>query len=110
MEKSEAKRFEIYLDGRLIGHSALEKGDAPMGVAFGRLLPNSAYRRDLLTESSVINAKLGETTIPSVGAYIEDYFEELGEIEVTILVIGYPLYQELFPEHVTAYKAQWRNP
>ncbi|MBD9647300.1 hypothetical protein IB267_02920 [Ensifer sp. ENS09] len=104
------KRFEIYLDDQLIGHTAFENGDAAMGVAFGRFLPTSAYRRDMITEDSVIVVMLGDTTIRSTGgAYIEDYFEEMGEIEVAILGVDCPPYNALFPEHEAAYEAGFRN-
>jgi len=35
-------RFEVLANGVLIGHSELESGDPPMGVAEGRFLPSPA--------------------------------------------------------------------
>ncbi|MBK5565598.1 hypothetical protein [Ensifer sp. SSB1] len=104
------QRFEIYVDDQLIGYTAFENGDAAMGVAFGRFLPTSAYRRDIITKESVIVVMLGDTAIRSTGgAYIEDYFEELGAIEVAILGVDCPPYGELFPELKAAYEAGLRS-
>ncbi|MBZ7921965.1 hypothetical protein LAC81_09235 [Ensifer adhaerens] len=95
------QRLEIYVDDQLIGYTAFENGDAAMGVAF---------RRDMITEESVIVVMLGDTAIRSTGgAYIEDYFEELGEIEVAILGVDCPPYGELFPELKAAYEAGLRS-
>lgn len=46
------------------------------------------------------------------GVHITDYSAELGiedGIEIDVLGIDYPLYGELFPEHVAAYRAQFPN-
>jgi hypothetical protein len=37
--------FEIYAKDTLVGHSALELGDPPMGVAFGKFIPAEATER-----------------------------------------------------------------
>ena len=39
-----------------------------------------------------------------------DHSAKLGPdgIEVTVLGIGYPLYAELFPQHVNAYEKQFK--
>jgi len=113
-------RFEVLAGATLVGHSELEHGDAPMGVALGRFLPLPAYAK---IQSAVIAARegsqahlnlevrpIGGEALPSqAGVRINDYSAELGPegLEVEILGIGYPLYAELFPAHVAAYRAQF---
>jgi hypothetical protein len=38
------KTFTVYCGSTLVGHTDLENGDPPMGVAFGRFIPAEAYR------------------------------------------------------------------
>ena len=38
-----ATMYQVFSNGVLVGHSALEYGDPPMGVAFGKFIPNNAY-------------------------------------------------------------------
>jgi hypothetical protein len=114
-------RFEVLAGEILVGYSELESGDAPMGVATGVLLPTAGYsfvQADLVAtrESSQAHLNLavrlfGGEELPSAGGvHITDYSVELGiedGIEVAVLGIGYPLYEELFPEHVAAYRAKF---
>ena len=100
---SSADRFEILYDNVVIGTTSFELGDPPMGVAFGKFTPTSTYRRDDIADNNKLAARVAGTMIPSEGLGIEDAADESGEIEVTILGIPYPLYEELFPDHVEAY-------
>jgi hypothetical protein len=45
------------------------------------------------------------------GVRINDYSAELGPegIELEVLGIGYPLYEELFPGRLAEYRAGWRK-
>lgn len=103
-------RFEILAGGVVIGHSELEHGDPPMGVATGRFFPLTAYEaiqpqvvaaRDGSQEGLGFSVRVaGGQTIPAQGGVrIDDYSAELGDdgIEVDVLRIAYPLYEELFP-------------
>ncbi len=101
---SSAGRFEILYDDIVIGTTSFEHGDPPMGVAFGRFTPTSAYRRDNITDNDRLSARTVGKPIISEGVGIADAAVELSEIEVTILGIPYPLYEELFPSHVEAYE------
>jgi hypothetical protein len=113
-------RFEVLAGKALVGHSELELGDAPMGVAGGKLLPSPEYAA---IQPSVINTREGSQAhlalvvrlvdgrdLPAQGGvHITDYSAELGledGLQVEVLGIGYPLYEELFPEQIAAYKAQ----
>jgi hypothetical protein len=103
-------RFEILADGAVIGHSELEVGDPSMGVAAGKFLPTTAY---LGIQPSVVAARessqaflslgvrlVGGAWIPAQGGVqILDYSAELGTdgLEIEVLGIGFPLYEELFP-------------
>ena len=113
--------FAIYAKETLIGHSALELGDPPMGVAFGKFIAAENYReirRECQTNHAdqsalalSVRAPSGDL-IPCAGVGVLDYSEhaEDGEpayVEATVLGIPYPLYGELFPEHVTAYEKQF---
>ncbi|NKE75940.1 MULTISPECIES: hypothetical protein [Brucella/Ochrobactrum group] len=101
------KRFEIYANDVLVGSSSLESGDPPMGVAFGNLLTTPSFHTDLI-DRGVLTVMLDGVSIPSSGGVvIEDYSKEANEILVAILGIDHQLYEELFPEHVAAYQAQF---
>jgi hypothetical protein len=91
-----------------------------MGVAEGRFLPSPAYAA---IQPSVVATRYGSQAhlMLSVRSYkgthlsaqggvqILDYSAELAaeEIEVHVLGIGYPTYEELFPFHVAAYCARF---
>jgi len=92
-----------------------------MGVAGGKLLPSPEYS---IIQPSVIATRessqahlrlvvrlVGGRELPAEGGvHITDYSAELGiddGLEIDVFGIGYPLYGELFPEHVAAYKAQF---
>jgi hypothetical protein len=119
-------RFQVYSAGILIGYSDLESGDAPMGVASGKFLPMPAYeavrssttvswtQKELASQSHlllVVRDTEGRDIPSSGGVQILDYSEELGPegLTVDILGVGYPLYEEIFPQHVAAYKNVWKE-
>ncbi len=111
-------KFSVYSNDVLVGHSALELGDAPMGVAFGVFHPIALYEairgecstnhQDQSNLHLTVRTEAG-LPVPCVGVGILDYSIEAGEpyIEVNVLGISYPLYEELFPEHVASYKHQF---
>jgi hypothetical protein len=115
-------RFEVRACEVLIGHTELESGDPPMGVAMGRFLPTPAYAS---VQASFIAARDGSqehlslqvlqpdgSLLPGeVGVQIIDCSNELGPLEIEIHVLGipYPLYAELFPSHVEAYDRRFQG-
>jgi len=91
-----------------------------MGVAVGRFLPNEAYaaiqplvvvRRDSSQAHLNLAVRLSDgTELPAQGGVlIRDYSADLGaeSLEVEVLGIGYPLYEELFPDHVARYRSRF---
>jgi hypothetical protein len=106
-------KYQVFMDTILIGYSDFECGDPPMGVVYGDFLPLPAYERFrsqfiTLRESSQEHlalsvARSNGEVIPALGISIFDYSTELEEIQVTVLGIAYPLYEELFPEFVATY-------
>lgn len=81
-----------------------------MGVAFGAFVPNAAYQPAHLVEQDRLSARYAGKSIPSIGGVaIEDGFEEFGERQVTIFGVGYPLYEQLFPEHRRVYDARYSS-
>lgn len=112
-------KFSIYSQSLLIGHSSLESGDAPMGVAFGAFEPAAGYekvqefckanRADQSSLQLSVKTESGQF-IPCAGIGILDFSEEpaLSCIEVNVLGIPYPLYEKLFPQHVQAYEQQFK--
>ena len=115
-------RFEVKWGNQVMGHSDLEAGDAPMGVAGGRFWPAPAYssiqphcirHRDcwLPMAELTIGIAGGQTMECSGGVCIQDFSRELGEreIEVSIEGVPYPLYEQLFPHHVQAYRDQFKG-
>ena len=110
--------FAVYSKGVLVGHSMLENGDPPMGVAFGEFLPNTAYSaierecKTNHTDQSALKLSVRSDAgfeIPCAGVGILDCSTEFEPpcAEVTVLGIPYPLYGELFPNHVARYDQQF---
>lgn len=115
-------RFEVFANSTAVGHSDLEKGDPPMGVAGGRFIPLPAYKtiqanvvaaretsQDHLTLS--VRTMDGHAIPAQGGVQIIDCSLELGAdaIEVHVCGIGFPLYEELFPGRHTAYVESFRQ-
>ncbi len=117
-------RYAVYSAGKLVGHSALEGGDPPMGVAFGRFCPQPEYERiqsavvaafsssqdDL--RLSVVDTKSGLPVPGEGGTKILDASGDIGPegIEIHVLGIAYPLYEQLFPGRYAAYEASFSKP
>ncbi|PWK41482.1 hypothetical protein LOY55_18290 [Pseudomonas sp. B21-040] len=111
-------RFSIYSGLVLVGYSALDYGDPPMGVAFGQFEPADEYaaiqnqcstnHHDQTVLDLSVQTEAG-LVIPCAGLAILDYSEELPPpcIEVNIFGIPHPLYGELFPKQVTLYERQF---
>ncbi|WP_139015209.1 hypothetical protein [Xanthomonas cannabis] len=114
-------RFEILANSVLIGHTAFESGDPPMGVAFGRFFPIAAYEtvqpaiiqregREVEGMDFAVRIASDGRVIECLAVAITDCSAEFGAegLEVAVLGIGYPLYAELFPQHVAAYEHQFK--
>lgn len=115
-------RFAVKLGTDIIGFSELEGGDPRMGVAHGRFMPSPAYssvrqycieRRD---QGAIIAGIVVETAegIPiecSGPIQIMDLSPDLGDNGIQIFLCGIvnPSYSELFPQHVEAYRKQFRR-
>jgi hypothetical protein len=116
-------RYAVYSSNTLVGHSALEGGDPPMGVAIGQFFPLPAYEQIQVMvvsafESSqerlnlvVVDTQSGLSIPAQGGVQILDVSKELGPegMEVHVLGIGYPLYEELFPGRHAKYEASFTN-
>jgi hypothetical protein len=115
-------RFSILHNGQVIGWSALEYGDPPMGVAFGQFIASDAFDGFL---SEVDGVALGSTgalhwsgfalveaafgPVPCEGIDLTRFVSDSGiELEVTALGVPYPHYATLFPHHVKDYETQFR--
>lgn len=124
------KKYSINIEGKLIGHSDLEKGDASMGVAFGLIefigieSPYEFFKEYCLKkqielasdypEDKMISSKsIGELRITrhngieikGVGNQITGMNNE--EYEISIFGIPYPFYEEEFPQHVKEYEKRF---
>ncbi|NQV61894.1 MAG: hypothetical protein HQ502_19660 [Alphaproteobacteria bacterium] len=103
--------FQIFQNGKLIGNSALETGDPPMGVAEGEFIPLDEFEKFRASVSPepvddvAIKRWTGLALTTSEGDSIKcndvvlfEYdFGDHKEFRVDAVGIGYPLYEELFP-------------
>ncbi|MCS3552344.1 MULTISPECIES: hypothetical protein [unclassified Sphingobacterium] len=126
------KRYDIFLDNKKIGATALEKADAPMGVVFGRVTLdniNSYYdflKTYCLTNNIVIitdypdDKFIGTANIPNLKVVNPNGIEIKGEVtniegmdddvfEITISGVPYPFFEEEFPHHVKIYNDQFKD-
>lgn len=113
------QRYTVFSGSTLVGHSALEAGDPPMGVATGRFYPAAGYRsiqarcREDLADQSMLGLIVrtpDRQVIQCAGVSILDYSAEFGEtaIELNVLGIRSPAYEALFPQHVAEYEKRFR--
>jgi hypothetical protein len=93
-----------------------------MGIAAGKFLPLPAYaeiqpsvvaaREGSQAHLSVVVRLIGGEELPAQGGVqILDYSAELGAdgLEIEVLGVSYPLYEELFPGRHPAYVASFRK-
>lgn len=113
--------YLISYKGKFIGKSALEAGDPPMCCAEGVFFPSEgfgSFRASVSPEKDndpEILRWLGLSISISDGTPIECVdvvlfefdMKEGVELYVDAIGIGYPPYEELFPEHVRLYKSQF---
>ena len=125
------KTYKIVLDGEEIGSSKLEKADAPMGVAFGKLLfNNSSFGYNKIREYCLKNnielvsdypedKMISTMSISELKIINEDGIEIKGvgnqitgmdseEYVISIQGISYPFYEEEFPHHVKYYENMYK--
>ena len=90
-----------------------------MGVAFGRFIPADGYQtiRKQCIESHADQTALklivktpNKEVIICAGVSILDYSDQMGEelIQLNVLGISDPSYEQLFPEHVARYEQQFK--
>lgn len=126
------KRYNIFLDDKIIGTTELEKADAPIGVVFGLIhftniisqydffkkycLENNINLADDYPEDKLISTR----TIKNLVVRNEDGIEITGlgnqisgmddnEFEITLEGVAYPFFEEEFPHHVKAYEEQFKE-
>ncbi|WP_396268131.1 hypothetical protein [Ideonella sp.] len=111
-------KFLVFHQKALVGHSALEHGDPPMGVAFGQFVPAPDYEAIAAyckgnhadqTELALSVQTEDGFIIPCVGVGVLDYTEDAGDFyaELNVLGIAHDVYARLFPGHVAAYDGQF---
>lgn len=126
------KRYDIFLDNKIIGTTQLEKGDAPMGVVFGRITFINIYSGydffmnycvthgiELVTDcpeeklictrtinNLAVKNELG-IEIKGLGNQISGMDSE--EFEISLEGVPYPFYEEEFPYHLKAYDNQFND-
>ncbi|MEP6668169.1 MAG: hypothetical protein ABJF10_03400 [Chthoniobacter sp.] len=125
--------YRVRLNGEEIGTTALEKGDPPMGVVFGKLslrTPESPYHFFLnychahgikVNNAEAEHELIDTQVIPELRVYRADGveisgqgccisgFKDDGGYEITILGVPYPFYAEEFPHHCKAYEEQFKT-
>jgi len=122
------KNYNVSLEDKEIGKTSLEKAEAPMGVAFGKIVfknidsPYLFFKEYCMKNSITINEDDSEygfidtQVIPELKVFRQDGFEIKGiagnaitgmndeGFEITILGIPYPFYEVEFPHHVKEYR------
>lgn len=124
------KRYDIFLDDKIIGKTELEKADASMGVVFGIVtFDNIISSYDFLKTYCLTNnieiitdypedKLIATANIPNLSVVNPNGIEIKGQganingmgndvFEITILGISYPFFEEEFPHHVKSYNDQF---
>lgn len=109
--------FKIFYDGKLIGTSALEEGDPPMGCAEGAAFPHGEFQKFRATVSperdndpsikrwiGLTITTMDEKLIECIDVVLFEYdFGEWKELRVDVVGIPNPLYEELFSGRYAEY-------
>ncbi len=125
------KQNNILLNKKLIGTTMLEKADAPMGVAFGKIVFSNissgySFFKDYCTANNVSFTDYPEDkfintdNIPTLaivdgadkeinGQGCHIYGMDCDGFDITVIGIPYPLYEMEFPHHCKSY-AEMFNP
>lgn len=125
------KQYQVVLDNKEIGLTELEKGDAAMGVVFGKLVFNGAtlgydFFKNYCLENGIEITDYPEDKFVSTRNIPKlRVFDSLGteirglacsisgmdseEFEIAIEGISYPFYEEEFPHHMQRYKDQFNG-
>lgn len=126
------KRYDIFLDDKVIGTTELEKADAPMGVVFGLIhftdnifdynffkkycLDNNIELADDYPDDKLISTQTIENlkVINENGIEIKGLGNQISgmdgeEFEITLEGVAYPFFEEEFPHHVKAYEDQFKD-
>lgn len=126
------KRYDIFLDDKIIGSTELEKADAPMGVVFGQInfsnivvdydfikryclennieLANDYPEDKLISTHTIYNLKvINEDGVEIKGLGNQISGMDGDEFEITIEGVAYPFFEEEFPHHVKAYNDQFKE-
>jgi len=115
--------FHLFYYEKLIGKSALEDGDPPMGCAEGVFLAEDAFsdfRANIAPQPDgdpAINRWAGLSLQTEDGVKVECHdavlfewdFGDQKELHVDVLGIYNPRYEELFPGRYAAYEASFGN-
>lgn len=125
------KQYQVILDNKRIGITELEKGDAPMGVVFGKLMFDDVTYGYLFLKNYCTENNIGTTDYPEdklistrdipklrvldfSGTEIRGLACSISgmdsdEFEITIEGVPYPFYEKEFPHHVRAYNEQFND-
>jgi hypothetical protein len=115
--------FHLFYHEKLIGKSALEDGDPPMGCAEGVFFAEEEFfefRANIAPQPDddpAINRWVGLSVHTEDGAKVECLdtvlfewdFGDHKELRVDVLGIHNPRYEELFPGRYAAYEASFVN-
>jgi hypothetical protein len=98
-------KYQVFINTILIGHSDFECGDPPMGVVSGKFLPLPVYAmfqsqfinlRELSQKHLALSvARINGEVVPAIAVSIFDYSTELEEIQIDVIGIPYPLYEQI---------------
>lgn len=113
---SVARMFSIYSNGVLIGQSALESGDPPMGVAFGEFIPAAAFaslRMQMVSEGPQLRILSGlsvriarDVAIDCESVAVFEAGEPANPAGWEVTCFGIVQYADLFPERMKTYDNQ----
>lgn len=126
------KRYDIFLDDKIIGTTELEKADATMGVVFGHIQFNNIisgydFLKKYCLENNIELAEdypedklISTRTIENLKVINENGIEIKGignqisgmdgdEFEIILEGVPYPFFEEEFPQHVKAYNEQFKE-
>lgn len=126
------KRYNIFLDDKIIGTTELEKADTPMGVVFGNVQFDNIVSGYNFLKAYCLNNNIeiiidypsdnliATTDIPNLKVFNPGGIEIKGQgtningmdsdvFEITILGVSYLFFEEEFPHHVKAYNDQLKE-